>query len=116
MNSTVKKLLLIPFGLVIGCLLAVGVLTLWIVIRPSVRTIAASDRTKLRQRLDYNPNALFMYDEDISYRFKPTFRGIRHSSTSWPRVTNSLGLLGAKELDPDPKVKKILVLGDSVTH
>jgi hypothetical protein len=84
MTSIVKKLLLIPFGLAIGCLLTIGGLALWIAIRPSVRPIAASDQPKLRQQLDYNPNALFLYDEDVSYRFKPNFRGIRHDSPSFP--------------------------------
>ncbi len=71
---------------------------------------------ELRGRLDENPRSLFVYDPRISYRLKPSFRGLRHDSPTLPHVTNSRGILGEQEVNPDPKVRKILFLGDSVVY
>ncbi len=73
-------------------------------------------REELRQKLDDNPRSIFTYDPQISYRLKPGFRGIRHDSPGHLHLTNSWGLLGEEEVNPDPAVRKILFLGDSVAY
>ncbi len=71
---------------------------------------------ELKKRLDENPKSIFMFDAFTSYRLKPSFRGLRHDSDSDPHAANSLGILGEAEVNPDPAVAKILVLGDSVAY
>ncbi len=71
---------------------------------------------ELRGKLDYNPRSIFLYDPVISYRLKPGFRGIRHDSPTDLHLTNSRGLLGEEELNPDTRVSKVLFLGDSVAY
>lgn len=73
-------------------------------------------KEELRGELDHNPRSLFLYDPVISYRLKPSFRGLRHDSPADPHLTNSRGLLGEEEVDPDPAVRKLLFLGDSVAY
>lgn len=70
----------------------------------------------LRRRLDENPRSIFIYHPRISYRLKPSFRGLRHDSPTLPHVTNSRGILGEDEVNPGPRVRKILFLGDSVAY
>ncbi len=78
--------------------------------------LTEKDLPELRKRLDENPKSIFMFDALTSYRLKPSFRGLRHDSEADPHATNSLGFLGEREVDPDPSVAKILVLGDSVAY
>lgn len=70
----------------------------------------------LRKRLEEDPKSIFIFDPHTSYRLKPSFTGLRHDSTSLPHVTNSLGILGKNEINPDPTVKKFIFLGDSVAY
>ena len=70
----------------------------------------------LEKRLEEDPKSIFIFDSDTSYRLKPSFKGLRHDSKSLPHSTNSLGILGEDEIDPDPSVSKILFLGDSVAY
>ncbi|MEA1928197.1 MAG: SGNH/GDSL hydrolase family protein [Candidatus Auribacterota bacterium] len=77
------------------------------------------DREKtaqLKKQLDENLRSIFIFDPDTSYRLKPSFQGLRHNSSSLPHSTNSRGILGGEEINPDPSVRKILFLGDSVTY
>ncbi len=73
-------------------------------------------REELREKLDYNPRSIFIYDPRISYRLKPRFRGIRHDSPGHLHLTDSRGILGGEEVDPDTAVGRILLLGDSVAY
>ncbi len=76
-----------------------------------------TEKTKeLRDQLDHNPKSIFIFDPQTSYRLKPSFRGLRHDSPTLPHVTNSRGILGELEVNPDPKVRKIIFLGDSVAY
>ena len=70
----------------------------------------------LKKQMDDNPRSIFIFDPDASYRLKPSFWGLRHDSKTLPHITNSLGMLGAEEINPDPSVRKILFLGDSVAY
>jgi len=72
--------------------------------------------SQLKISLDQNPASIFIYDPETSYRLKPSFHGLRHDSSSLPHHTNSLGFLGDREVDPDPAVRKIIFLGDSVAY
>ncbi len=71
---------------------------------------------ELRRQLDSNPRSIFTFDPQLSYRLKPSFRGLRHDSTADLHITNSRGLLGGSEVNLDPAVEKILFLGDSVAY
>jgi GDSL-like lipase/acylhydrolase family protein len=70
----------------------------------------------LKKRLEKDPKSIFIFDSNTSYRLKPSFNGLRHDSKTLPHITNSLGILGEEEINPDPSVRKILFLGDSVTY
>lgn len=119
-----KKLLAIVMGTVVGAALAIGAVNVWSIVHPSARPIGIADRQQLRTNLDENPKAIFMFDEATSYRFKPNYRGYRlHPShlgdrnrVNFDHVTNSLGLLGSDEVRSDPRLPKVLLLGDSVTY
>lgn len=74
-------------------------------------------KEKLQAKLDNNPSALYKYDEYASYVLKPGFTGIRHGTAGFIHKTNSLGLLGTKEISHiPPGDDKILFLGDSVIY
>ncbi len=97
------------------------ILTGWLLVRAMVRRAGGVplDRRRteeLRRKLDNNPKSIFAFDPFISYRLKPSFRGRRHDSETDLHLTNSRGLLGEEEVNPDPTVKKILFLGDSVAY
>jgi GDSL-like Lipase/Acylhydrolase family len=119
-----KKLLAIAFGTLLGVVLTVACWGLWGIVHPSARPLTAQDRTQLRQKLDENPTAIFMYDEATSFRYKPSFRGYRlhprhlgaRDQINYAHVTNSLGLIGAEEVSSDRRLPKVLLLGDSVTY
>jgi GDSL-like Lipase/Acylhydrolase family len=117
-----KRLLAIGLGSCAGGVLAIGAWMLWTAIRPAARPIDAAHKAELRQLLDANPSAIFMFDEATSFRYKPRFHGYRlqpahlgsRNAVRFAHVTNSLGLIGADE--PDAQRPKILLLGDSVTY
>jgi hypothetical protein len=113
-----KKILLIPFGLLVGGLLAAVLLAAWDAVGPGPRPVDESDVPALQKLLDENtgPQGLYLYDEEISFRFKPNYRGTRHGTESHPHATNSLGVLGEREIDSSVAVKNVLFLGDSVTY
>jgi len=119
-----KKLLAVGLGTCLGIVLTLASWELWGLVHPSARPLTAQERMQLRQRLDENPTAIFMYDEATLYRYKPSFRGYRRrpahlgakNRIDYPHVTNSLGLIGADEVNPDRRFPKILLLGDSVTY
>jgi hypothetical protein len=71
---------------------------------------------ELREKLDDNPRSIFIYDPVVSYRFKPSFRRLRHDSPDHLHLTKSRGILGGEEIDPDPAVRKVLFLDDSVAY
>ncbi|MFH1039078.1 MAG: SGNH/GDSL hydrolase family protein [PVC group bacterium] len=71
---------------------------------------------ELRDQLDHNLKSIFIFDPQTSYRLKPSFRGLRHDSPTLPHVTNSRGILGDAEVNPDPSIRKVLFLGDSVAY
>jgi len=85
-------------------------------IRTQGRPLDAAQREELKRKLDDNPKSIFIYDPITSYRLKPNFRGLRHDSEALPHVTNSSGILGEEEVNPDPGVTGILFLGDSVAY
>lgn len=119
-----KKLLAVVMGSVLGALLVVVTWDLWAIVHPPPHTLDAAERTELRQKLDENPTAIVMYDEATSFRYKPSFHGYRarpahlgdRNRINFPHVTNSLGLVGPDEISSDPRLPKILFLGDSVTY
>jgi len=113
MKAILGRLLLTFMGVVLGCAISTGLLMAWHSVRPEARSISESDYSALREKLDENPEAIYMFDPDVSYRLKPDFVG--HRSRSRHRhATNSVGLVG-EEIDHRPEVTKVLFLGDSVT-
>jgi len=120
----VKKVAAVVLGGLAGGALAIGAWLLWTVVRPAPRPMGAAERAQLQRLLDRNPDAIFMYDEATSFRYKPNFHGYRRqpihlgkrNSLQFAHVTNSLGLIGAEEVDADPRRPKLLLLGDSVTY
>lgn len=81
-----------------------------------VRVAEPSSIEGLKALLDFNPEALYRFDEKLSYMLKPNFKGLRHGSHSDLHHTNSRSLLGKDEVDLDPGTRKILFLGDSVGY
>ena len=117
-KSVLWKIALIPFGVVIGLSIGWIVLRLWSPVATVPRYISPSDYPALREMLDGadSPRGLYLFDEDIGYRFKPNFTGTRHKSDIFLHKTNSLGLLGGEEVDTDSSAKNVLFLGDSVAY
>ena len=117
MRDSVKWLFLIGLVVLIGALILPAGVKVWRKAQDRAgRDITEEDREELKKRLDQDPRSIFIFDPDISYRLKPSFRGLRHDSDTLPHVTNSLGILGEEEINPDPSVRKILFLGDSVAY
>ncbi len=116
LGKTTKKFLAICFGLTLGASLAGGLWCVRRVFSPPPRQITQADQAKLREVLDKNPKAIYLFDETVSYRLKPNFHGVRFFSDTLPHITNSLGLLGPEEISTDPRVRKLIFLGDSVTY
>ena len=118
MSDLAKKLLLIPFGTALGLILGGALWLAWKAVWPEPGRLAPSDVAALKKMLDDNrtPRGLYLYDPYTRYRFKPNFHGLRHGAGTLPHVTNSLGLLGSREIDSSPDVTRILLLGDSVTY
>ena len=109
------------FLIILVVLVGGGIITAGILIwERAQRTGGVSlDKDKediLKRRLEEDPNSIFIFDSFASYRLKPSFKGLRHDSNTLPHSTNSLGILGEEEINPDPSVRKILFLGDSVTY
>lgn len=113
-----KKLALIPAGLAAGLLVGWLGLWGWDAVRPRPQKLTVADYVTVQLMLDgdHGPRGLYLFDERIGYRFKPNGSGLRHQTEDSPHHTNSLGLLGERDIDPDPAVRKVLVLGDSVTY
>jgi lysophospholipase L1-like esterase len=59
---------------------------------------------------------MYVTDPDLSFRLKPGFTGEDFPLPVKPHPTDSLGLVGKREIDPRPSVRKILFLGDSITY
>lgn len=96
------------------------VLAGWLIWERSLRTggvpLDKEREAILKIRLEEDPKSIFIFDSYTSYRLKPSFKGIRHDSKSLPHATNSRGILGEEEINPDPSVRKVLFLGDSVAY
>ena len=117
MKTHIKWLFLILLVILIGgSIIGAGVL-IWEKSQRSGGIPLDKDKVKkLQKSLEENPKSIFIFDPDTSYRLKPSFRGLRHDSNTLPHTTNSLGILGKEEVNPDPSVQKILFLGDSVAY
>ncbi len=111
-----KKALLVAIGLAMGIAGAWMLLAFSNILLNQGRAMAPADVPRLKQRLDRSPKAVFMYDNVLEYRLKPNFVGRRYFAGDRVHRTNSLGLLGAEEVDPDPAVRKVLFLGDSIAY
>jgi lysophospholipase L1-like esterase len=111
-----QKVILAIVGLGIGLALAGGIVVVRNAFLGHGKRMTSRGMAELKARLDRNPKAIYMFDEELSFRFKPGFKGLRLGSDHLPHETNSLGLLGSEEPDPDPAIRKILFLGDSVTY
>lgn len=107
----------IMVSIVLGTVAALGSATLvlrWR--RPAAGRSRPDDVATIQQQLDRNPKALYVYDDETSYRLKPLYKGFRWGSWNTPHETNSRGLLGSSEIDPSSDVHKVIFLGDSVTY
>ncbi len=80
------------------------------------RPLDEKGREELKKQLAESSKSIFIFDPMTSYRLKPSFQGIRHDSETEVHAANSAGILGEREVDPDPAVKKVLFLGDSVAY
>lgn len=108
------KQLLLRLGLIFAALIIFY--AAFLLIFPKHRPINASNKAGLEAKLDKNPESLFQYDPEISYRLKPNFVGGRHDAPKFIHETNSLGLLGKREPDRSPRASNIVFLGDSVGY
>jgi hypothetical protein len=117
-KSIAMKIALIPIGAAVGLLIGWIGIRVWWPVKAGPRAITPEDYPALREMLDAttSPRGLYLFDEDIGYRFKPGFNGVRHKTDFFPHATNSLGLLGDHEIDASSSAIKILFLGDSVTY
>lgn len=111
------RLLLIAGGVISG--IAISLLSLLFIVpiitpRGHAKT-GLSGVAALHDRLDNNPNSLFIHDEDTHYRLKPSFIGKREYAEYSTHRTNSTGTLG-DEIIPGTDIRKIVFLGDSVTY
>ena len=79
------------------------------------RKIKKEDFEQAKKLMDSNILALYEFEPEISYMFKPNFSGIRHGSDEFVHRTNSRRLLGDREISSSHQ-RKILFLGDSVTY
>lgn len=114
-DSLASRLLLIAGGVILGTVIAI---ILFGHVFPAFfqkKKIALTEVPALRDHLDNNPKSLFMYDEETSYRLKPSFEGKREYAEWSVHSTNSLGVLGS-EINPNADVAKLIFLGDSVTY
>jgi GDSL-like lipase/acylhydrolase family protein len=117
MKDRSKWLLLIVLIVLVGG----GIITAGVVIWDKAQRMSGVPLEKeqeeiLKKRLEEDPKSIFIFDSSTSYRLKPSFRGLRHDSKTLPHSTNSLGILGEEEINPDQSVRKIIFLGDSVAY
>lgn len=114
MNVRLQRLALLVAGSLVGGVLWIAV---WGTLQPKPYSLSEADRQALRILLDANRSerGLYLFDEELGYRFKPDFRGIRHQTANAPHVTNSRGLLGSRDVHPGDG-HRVLVLGDSVAY
>ena len=117
MKENIKWGFLIVLLILVGGGIITGGVVIW---EKAQRTSGVPlDKEKkeiLKKRLEEDPKSIFIFDSSTSYRLKPSFQGLRHDSKSLPHSTNRLGILGEEEINPDPAVRKILFLGDSVAY
>ena len=114
--SVRRKAFLVVVGLGLGVILSLVTFSLIDILRVSNRRPTGNTLAALKEDLDQNPASIYVYDEDLLYRLKPGFVGQRHFIGPTPHRTNSMGLVGPEETNPDPAVRKIVFLGDSVTY
>lgn len=106
-----------PFRWMLGVVLCVVVLLFAVSkLSPLRCSPTATSYETLNSQPGYDPRALYLFDPDVLYMFRPRFEGIRAGSSTYVHRTTSLGLLGDKEIDPSPHTKKILFLGGSVAY
>jgi hypothetical protein len=115
-KRTLFRIAAVILGLGVGVLAWQGVVVILLWIDPPPVPVGPEQRTVLREKLDENPRSLFLYDEKLAYRLKPSFRGIRSGTQVGIHETNSLGLLGREEVPEGDGVRRVLFLGDSVTY
>jgi|GEM_PF-1355876 len=115
-NRSKWLLLIVLLALVSGGIIAAGIVIWEKAQRASGVPLDKEKEEILQRKFEEDPNSIFIFDSDTSYRLKPSFKGLRHDSKTLPHSTNSLGILGAEEINPDPAVRKILFLGDSVAY
>jgi len=117
MKDRSKWLVLLILIILVGGGIITGGVLIWDRAQKSAGVPLDQEKTaELRKQLEEDPNSIFIFDSSTSYRLKPSFKGLRHDSKSLPHSTNSLGILGEEEINPDPSVRKILFLGDSVAY
>lgn len=107
----VSRLLLVAFGLALGsAFFGTG---FWIYRLCTKGTVASSvDTPAIMKQLE---KTAYVYDDVLSYRFKPNFRGILDPADGRnQRSTNSVGVIGPEE-KPNPD-RDVLILGDSVAY
>ena len=117
MRNRSKWLLLIVLLILVGGSIITAGILIWDKSQRAVGVPLENEKVDiLKRRLEEDPKSIFIFDSDTSYRLKPSFKGLRHDSKTLPHATNSLGILGGEEINPDPSVRKILFLGDSVAY
>lgn len=117
MNKRSKWFVLLILLLLIGGVITTVGVMIWERSRKTGGITLDKEREEiLKRRLEEDPKSIFIFDSSTSYRLKPSFQGLRHDSNSLSHVTNSRGILGEEEINPDPSVRKILFLGDSVAY
>jgi hypothetical protein len=123
-RSVSHRLLAACLGIAMGALAAGGFWCGYRCLKPVSRKITASEHGRVRQKLDEDPGGIYAFDEQTSYRYKPSFHGYRPMGLSLPlerrqakydHVTNNIGLVGTDEIRQESDIARILLLGDSVT-
>jgi GDSL-like Lipase/Acylhydrolase family len=115
-NSSKWLLLIVLLIVVCGSIITAGILIWGKAQRTGGVPLDQEKEEILQRKFEEDPNSIFIFDSDTSYRLKPSFKGLRHNSSHLPHITNSRGILGGEEINPDPAVRKILFLGDSVAY
>lgn len=114
-KALAARLVLVVIGGAFACGLFFVFIQLFDGARGNLR-VSPRHYESLKDRLDYNPRSLYQMDKAISYRFKPSYEGIRHGTDAEVHRTNLHGLLGDREVPESSEHALILFLGDSVTY